>query len=230
VRLSFVGCNVSAWMWKHSNQSAGRGSALAGGGIEMGTKRTPIHRDTRQQITPAAVEAFREMEKLRTQCGCLLMKQGRRCSACGEWWKQHSILHDAVGAKPWQWPCFLDPDDDNPYPAGSPARRRSGTRNAHSGRKRSSCSGCYGRPRSRNPASLSAEGPPGSAIPAALPGGFVPAGTPDDRLPGPHGAAPGCVAMGGGGTRSIKTITVVASSRPVKTELRLCAARRGFPN
>jgi hypothetical protein len=87
----------------------------------MGTKRTPIHRDTRQQITPAAVEAFREMEKLRTQCGCLLMKQGRRCSACGEWWKQHSILHDAVGAKPWQWPCFLDPDDDNPYPAGSPA-------------------------------------------------------------------------------------------------------------
>jgi hypothetical protein len=89
----------------------------------MGSKRTPINRETRRQITPVAIEAFKRMEQLRTQCGCLLMKHGRRCSACDEWWKQHSILHDEVGAKPWEWPAFLDPDDTNPYPPVSQAAR-----------------------------------------------------------------------------------------------------------
>jgi hypothetical protein len=89
----------------------------------MGSKRTPINRETRRQIMPVAIEAFKRMEQLRTQCGCLLMKHGWRCSACDEWWKQHSILHDEVGAKPWEWPAFLDPDDTNPYPPVSQAAR-----------------------------------------------------------------------------------------------------------
>jgi hypothetical protein len=82
----------------------------------MTTKRTPINREARRQITPGAIEAFQKMEKLRGQCKCSTGSD--RCDACDEWWKQHSILHGEVGAKPWEWPCFEDPDDTNPYPAG----------------------------------------------------------------------------------------------------------------
>jgi hypothetical protein len=92
------------------------------------SKRTPIHRAVRRQITPAAVEAFERMEKLRTQCTCPPIdwageywKRGEPCGACDEWWQHHSALHRAVGAKPWEWPAFEYPDAVNPYPTNSPA-------------------------------------------------------------------------------------------------------------
>jgi hypothetical protein len=95
----------------------------------MATKRTPINRAMRRQITPAAVEAFQQMEKLRTQCTCPPRDwdgeywKHEQCAACDEWFSHHSVLHDAVGAELGEWPCIYHPDARNPYPVNSPAAR-----------------------------------------------------------------------------------------------------------
>ena len=63
-------------------------------------------------VTPAAIEAFKEMEKLRHRTSA---------AARDQWWEHHSALHDELGRRPWEWPAFEYPDAVNPYPAESPA-------------------------------------------------------------------------------------------------------------
>ena len=72
----------------------------------MATKRTPINRPARRQITPAAVAAFRAMQAATT---------------AEAYWDAHSVLHRELGLKPWHWPAIEHPDDQCPYPAGSTA-------------------------------------------------------------------------------------------------------------
>ena len=60
------------------------------------------------QISPEAVGAFKRMEAAKTS---------------DEWWAAHSILHDELKLKPWEWPAFEVPGADCPYPAGTHAAR-----------------------------------------------------------------------------------------------------------
>lgn len=60
----------------------------------MPTKRTPIHRHTRRQITPEALRLFRQLRAAETQ---------------EKWWAAHNALHRELGCKPWQWPCVASP-------------------------------------------------------------------------------------------------------------------------
>ena len=90
----------------------------------MATKRTPLRRDARMRIPPEALAAFRTMRTLAEQCTCEPIDRHRRCDACEGWWCAHSVLHDALGLKPWQWPAVEDPETTCPYPAGSYAADR----------------------------------------------------------------------------------------------------------
>ena len=72
----------------------------------MSTKRTPIRREFKRQITPKAVKAFQAMQA---------------ALSVEAWWQHHDVLHDEMGAKPWDWPCIEDPDDTNPYSVGCSA-------------------------------------------------------------------------------------------------------------
>lgn len=97
----------------------------------MTTKRTPIKRQGVTQITERAVELFREMERLRTQCSCLPIdwqnEYWRRdeCDACAKWWDVHFQLHTELGLRPWSsWPCVENPRAENPYPRGSVAAQK----------------------------------------------------------------------------------------------------------
>ncbi len=65
----------------------------------MATKRTPINRHHRRQITPAAIELFRQMKTAGTRAA---------------WWAAHNQLHRELGCKPWQWPCVADPAWNDP--------------------------------------------------------------------------------------------------------------------
>ena len=80
----------------------------------MVTNRTPIDRDIHIPITPRALEAFGHMQQLKHQCSCLPDAfTDTRCDACQEWWKWHLVLSDEVQAKPWEFPCILEPNDNN---------------------------------------------------------------------------------------------------------------------
>jgi len=72
------------------------------------TKRKPIRRPARRQITPEAILAFKKMQ---------------RAISDDVWWKHHSDLVDALGLPPWEWPAFEDPTEQCPYPAGCVAAR-----------------------------------------------------------------------------------------------------------
>jgi hypothetical protein len=91
------------------------------GGKAVSTKRTPIGRPQKSKITPAVVEAFKQMEMARHGCTCSPDRWaiGGDYDACEEWWAAHSDLHDLLGLKPWRWPCIRHPDTKNPWPAGS---------------------------------------------------------------------------------------------------------------
>ena len=76
----------------------------------MTTNRRRIPRLQREQFTPAALDAFRRMQELDYPCTCTpLAFADTRCSACKEWWIQHSKLHDELRCKLWDWPCVEDP-------------------------------------------------------------------------------------------------------------------------
>src|SRR3954470_6284501 len=91
----------------------------------MPTKRTPLRRDLKRKITPEAIDAFRHMEALRTACTCEPRDwagehwKHRCCATCDEWWRVHSVLHNELGLRPWEWPAVEHPDAASPYPAGS---------------------------------------------------------------------------------------------------------------
>jgi hypothetical protein len=91
----------------------------------MSTKRTPINRPPRgNRFTPAALAAFREMQRLADACTCAPVNwdgehwDREQCKACEQWWQQHSILVDELRLKPWQWPAVESPDATCPYPEG----------------------------------------------------------------------------------------------------------------
>lgn len=50
----------------------------------------------RFRITPRARQLFRKMRATKDHV---------------EWWSLHGDLHYEVGAKPWQWPCVIGPDE-----------------------------------------------------------------------------------------------------------------------
>ena len=94
----------------------------------MTTKRTPVRPSGRIKITPAAVAAFREMQKLRCTCPPIdwagkYWERPEECAACKKWWEQHSILHDELKLEPWDWPAYEHPNARPPYPEGSPAAK-----------------------------------------------------------------------------------------------------------
>jgi hypothetical protein len=90
-----------------------------------GTRRVPIARRSAAQITPAALEAFRRIRLLETQCACSPVDwegaywKHEPCPACDEWWVQQGIICRELALKPWHWPAVEDPEMDNPYPEGS---------------------------------------------------------------------------------------------------------------
>jgi hypothetical protein len=94
----------------------------------MVTKRTPIRRAGRRQITKRAVELFTEMAAI--PCSCKPRNwdgeywRHEECAGCERWWTLHSELHDELRARPWEWPCVEDAAAENPYPSGSFAAQR----------------------------------------------------------------------------------------------------------
>ena len=99
---SFAG-NCTALAWTLSPSAARGGRLLVAARYRMTTRRTPIRRPRRFPITPEAIAAFRRMEAAATD---------------DEWAAADSVLHRALGAKPWQWPVIEYPDVECPYPAG----------------------------------------------------------------------------------------------------------------
>ena len=90
-----------------------------------------FNRPPRAKITPEALEAFRTMQRLERRCTC--EDDDGECPACQEWWQQHSILHDELRLKPWQWPAYehsgnMEPpspeNSELPDPGGPAARYR----------------------------------------------------------------------------------------------------------
>jgi hypothetical protein len=67
----------------------------------MTTKRMPIHRELRQQFTPAVLAAFRDLRDAPP--------------GSDAWWRLHNHLHRLVGAKLWEWPCVEPPDAERNY-------------------------------------------------------------------------------------------------------------------
>ena len=106
--------------------------------VVMPTKRTPINRSPRAKITPAALEAFRVMQRLERRCTC--KGDDSDCPACVQWSQQHSILHSELGLTPWQWPAYEHPDEAEPLPpadnadGGGPAARYRMLKQAAKGR------------------------------------------------------------------------------------------------
>jgi hypothetical protein len=77
----------------------------------MTTKRTPIHREARTQITPEAADLYRKIccELAPTYLGCLRKScpnrsAGRGCDTCREHHKLSGKLHNMLGLKPWHFP------------------------------------------------------------------------------------------------------------------------------
>jgi hypothetical protein len=93
----------------------------------MGTKRTPIGRSSTPQLTPRAIAAFRRMRELEEQCTCEPVDperywELRPCAACDAWWREHWILHQEFGCRPWEFPCIREPDVDA-LPSSNPWAR-----------------------------------------------------------------------------------------------------------
>ena len=71
----------------------------------MATKRTPIGRPPLGRFSSAALDAFRELQKLgEAKCTCTIARKryGKLCAACRKWSEQRWILHRALGLMPWQ--------------------------------------------------------------------------------------------------------------------------------
>jgi len=70
-----------------------------------GTKRTPIRREARSQITPRAVELFRAMQRA---------PDGSR-----KWDDLEGQLHAELKLRVWQWPPVSDPQAPCSYATGA---------------------------------------------------------------------------------------------------------------
>jgi hypothetical protein len=95
----------------------------------VSTKRTPLNRPGRRQISDAAIAAFRRLRAAGQRCTCAPRDWGGEywrhvpCNACDEWWAAHNELYRALGLPPWRWPAVADPEAANPYPDGSTAAK-----------------------------------------------------------------------------------------------------------
>lgn len=69
-----------------------------------GTRRTPIDRSRKPQITITAIRLFERM---------------RRCRDDDRWWALHGSLCDELGTWPWEWPAIENPAGGNPHPPGT---------------------------------------------------------------------------------------------------------------
>jgi hypothetical protein len=73
----------------------------------MTTKRTPIRPPGRTRITPAALAAFRQLQRIEEEgCDC------RRCKDddCAEWDRLNEVLRDEMRLYPWEYPTYLRVD------------------------------------------------------------------------------------------------------------------------
>jgi hypothetical protein len=93
------------------------------GASAMSSKRKPISRPLRVQITPLAIRLFTEMAAISCTCAPRDWKGEYRghqeCAGCERWWELHRQLHNELGCRPWQWPCIEHPNSVSPYPEGS---------------------------------------------------------------------------------------------------------------
>jgi hypothetical protein len=86
-----------------------------------GTRRTPIARRPGVQITAAALEAFRRLRVLETQCTCPPDREPV-CAACDEWWKMQGIIGRELALKPWHFPA-IEHENTGDWPINHEARR-----------------------------------------------------------------------------------------------------------
>jgi hypothetical protein len=73
------------------------------------TKRTPIARHMRPQITARAVETYAAMKRLRPHsatppAGPIATREA--------WYRLLMVVHVELRAKPWEIPCLADHDGD----------------------------------------------------------------------------------------------------------------------
>jgi hypothetical protein len=71
----------------------------------MTTKRTPIRPPGGKRITPAAVAAFREMQRIE-EGGCDCQHGCKDGNDCKKWDEQDSILRHALRLAPWEFPTY----------------------------------------------------------------------------------------------------------------------------
>jgi hypothetical protein len=95
----------------------------------MTMKRKAIHHPPRTEIPPAAITAFRKIQKLHAECSCPPRNwtkywEHQPCENCEKKARQMAIIRDELHLPPWMWPCVQSPDDKNPYPAWSVAARQ----------------------------------------------------------------------------------------------------------
>jgi hypothetical protein len=94
----------------------------------MTTKRTPIYRPLRRQITAEAVRLFRLMKRIECSCSSRDWKgeywRHTPCEGCERWWRLHSSLHRELCLPPHHWPAIENPEATCPYPDGCEAARR----------------------------------------------------------------------------------------------------------
>jgi hypothetical protein len=93
-----------------------------------GTRRIPLGRSPGMQITPKAIELFRELERAhrarkRGPPDCRIGGPQDfcigECRACRAWWDAHAALHTELNRELWDWPCL----PHCPVPPGTPRAR-----------------------------------------------------------------------------------------------------------
>jgi hypothetical protein len=75
----------------------------------MTTKRTPIRPPGGKRITPAAVAAFRQMQRLEESCNC---QHDCKDGDCEEWNRLDRTLRDEMKLYPWEFPTYLRRTND----------------------------------------------------------------------------------------------------------------------
>ena len=95
----------------------------------MTTKRTRTPRNAKTQITDKAVELFRQMQQLKTECTCEPRDwspanywRHQLCTACEQWSQLSSQLHSELQLRPWD-ETIQNPAALCPYPFNTVAQR-----------------------------------------------------------------------------------------------------------